>query len=230
MPHRRPPFLWASLGVVAAILFSVTLYLVFFHAPIEARMGIVQKIAYVHIPSAYSMYVGLVVCGVSSAFWLYTRNPKWDAWAVAGGEIGTMFAIIVLLTGPIWGRKAWGIWWTWDPRLTSTFLTAMIYVGYLALRSFGNAGLAERRFAAGLAVFGLPLLPVIHYATKRWGGQHPIVSEWHPDMYTALMVSVGTFTCTIAWLLWTRARLELTRGRVAEAELRAAQHGLLEER
>lgn len=220
-------------GLTAAFLLA-DLYYIFAVAPVEARMGIVQKIFYFHVPSAYAMYIGFITCSVCSAVYLYKRSPGWDAWAVAGAEVGLLFFAIVIITGPLWARKAWGVWWDWDPRLVTTGLIGLVFAAYVALRSFGSAGAAERRFAAGLAVVGALDIPVIHYAVRRWGGTHPTVitdqgGGLHPDMKTALMISFGAFTLLVILLLWARARLERLRHGVAELELEAAQRGLLED-
>lgn len=229
----RSQLLWSALGVAAIGSVATLLYMVFLFAPIEARMGIVQKIFYIHVPSAYGMYIGFLVCGVSSGIFLVNRSERADAWAVTGAEVGMMFATVVLLTGPIWARKAWGIWWpAQDPRLMSTLLAAMVFAAYLALRSFGAGGGVERRFAAGIGVVGILDLPIIHYATRRWGGQHPTVitskgGGLHPDMATTLGVGFFAFTLLALWLLWTRFRLERSRQQSAQLALEAAQLGIM---
>src|SRR6218665_3777319 len=100
------------------------------------------------------MYVGFTACVVGSGLYLWKRNETAEAIAVAGAEVGVVFCAIVLITGPLWGRKAWGTYWTWDPRLTTTLLITMVYVAYLLLRNLGATGEAERRFAAGLGLLG----------------------------------------------------------------------------
>ena len=137
--------MWAAVLVVTTALFALTLYLVFAVAPVEKQMGVVQKIFYFHVPSAYAMYLGFITSAVGSAMYLVKRSPKWDAIGVAGAEVGMLFCVIVLLTGPLWARKAWGVWWTWDPRLTTTLLAGMIFAAYLALRSTG----ARERWKSG---------------------------------------------------------------------------------
>jgi heme exporter protein C len=219
---------------LTAIAAMVTLYLIFVVAPIERQMGVVQKIFYFHVPSAYGMYLGFVVCAVASAVYLAKRDDRWDAVGVAGAEVGCMFCFIVLTTGPLWGRKAWGTFWTWDPRLTTTLLAGMIFFAYVVLRSFGSVGEVEKRFAAGLAVFGLLDLPVIHYSVQRWRGTHPTVitgkgGGLHPDMYPALISSFVLFTLLAALLIWQRTRAERVRQRVLALETEAAEGGLLEE-
>ena len=209
--------LWSLLLFVTLAVFAATLYAIFVVAPVEKQMGIVQKIFYFHVPSAYAMYLGFVVSAVGSALYLIKREPKWDALGVAGAEVGTLFCLIVLLTGPLWARKAWGVWWTWDPRLTTTLLAGMIFAAYLALRSMGDAGEVEKRFAAGLALFGLIDLPLIHYSVQRWRGVHPMVitgkgGGLESEMYWALGLSFIAFTGLAVLLIWTRAAVERQRG------------------
>jgi len=225
---------WLSLLAITVVLFAVSLYNIFFVASTEAQMGIVQKIFYFHVPSAYAMYVGFLVSAVGSAGYLWKRKDSWDAVGVAGAEVGVLFCAMVLTSGPLWARKAWGVWWTWDPRLTTTLLAGMIFVAYLALRPSRGQGLTEKKFAAGLAVFGILDLPIIHYSVQRWRGQHPTVitnrgGGLSPDMYPALYWSFAAFTALVILLIWTRVRVEKTKQRARALELAAAQAGWLEE-
>ena len=206
----------------------VSMYIIFFVAPIELQMGVVQKIFYFHVPSAYAMYVGFAVSAVGSAGYLAKRSPKWDAYGVAGAEVGMLFCFIVLVTGPLWARKAWGVWWTWDPRLTTTLLAGMIFAAYLGLRSFGEAGEVEKRFAAGLAVLGVLIVPIIHYSVQRWRGVHPTVitgkgGGLESEMYLALAMSFVTFTALVSLLIWTRSRIELQKSRIFELNIDALE-------
>jgi heme exporter protein C len=233
-PSAATPLALSALIVLCALLLAITLYEIFVVAPVELQMGIVQKIFYFHVPSAYGMYLGFTVSSVASAVYLARRDDRWDAFAVAGAEVGSLFAFIVLVTGPLWARKAWGTFWTWDPRLTTTLLAAMVFFAYLVLRSFGAVGEIEKRFAAGLAVFGLLDLPIIHYSVQRWRGTHPTVitgkgGGLHPDMYPALFCSFALFTVLAAVLIWQRARVERARQRYEGLEIEAAERGLLEE-
>lgn len=212
--------LWGLLLLSTLVLFGVTLYTIFVVAPVEMQMGIVQKIFYFHVPSAYAMYLGFGVSALASMVYLIKRDPKWDALGVAGAEVGTLFCLIVLLTGPLWARKAWGVWWTWDPRLTTTLLAGMIFAAYLALRSMGNAGEVEKRFAAGLAILGLVDLPLIHYSVQRWRGVHPTVitgkgGGLESEMYWALGLSFLAFTGLAILLIWARAAIERQRDETA---------------
>lgn len=233
-PAPKLPLGFVALSGLTAVLLVLTVYYVFVVAPVELQMGVVQKIFYFHVPSAYAMYIGYTLCVIGSALYLAKRNETAEAIAVAGAEVGTVFCAIVLITGPLWGRKAWGTYWTWDPRLTTTLLISMVYAAYLLLRNLGATGEAERRFAAGLGLMGGALMPIIHYSVKLWRGQHPTVitnkgGGLHPDMRTALVLAFLAFTCLVALLIWARATAERARQRIQALELDAAELGLLED-
>jgi heme exporter protein C len=221
-----------ALMAVATALFVVTINVVFLRAPIEARMGIVQKIFYFHVPSAYCMYIGATACCVGSIGYLLKPTDARDALARAGAEVAVVFGAIVLTTGPLWAAKAWGYYWTWDPRLTTSLLSVLIYVAYLVLRAFTGDGHGERRFAAALGILGAANLPIIHYSVQKWSGQHPAVITGkggglqHPDMKLALTLSFVAFTLFAVALLWTRVRVELAKSRLARAEEDAIDLGL----
>jgi heme exporter protein C len=227
------PF-YVVLGL-AAIACTVTLQVIFFKAPVEATMGIVQKIFYFHVPAAYAMYLGAAACFVGSAGYLARGTHRWDALARSGAEVAVMMGLMVLISGPLWAAKAWGVYWTWDPRLTTSMLSILIYVAYVVLRSFAGDGDAERKFAAALGVLGAANLPIIHYSVQKWGGNHPKVISTgggglkHPDMKLALMLGFVTFTLLAVVLIWSRMRLELARGRLQEIEEEALELGLGEE-
>lgn len=222
------------LAALTGVLLALTLYWGFIVAPVELQMGIVYKIFFFHAPSAYAMYLGFGLCVIGSTMYLVKHSDAWESVAVAGAEVGLLFCTIVLVTGPLWGRKAWGTYWTWDPRITTTLLIGMIYVAYLLLRNLGATGEAERRFAAGLGLLGGPLMPIIHYSVQLWRGQHPTVitkkgGGLHPDMLIALLLGCAGMTALCALLVWARARAERDRQRVLTLELDAAELGLLEE-
>jgi len=225
---------FALLAALTALLLALTLYWGFIVAPVELQMGIVYKIFFFHAPSAYAMYLGFGLCAIGSAVYLSKQNDTWEAIAVAGAEVGLIFWMIVMITGPLWGRKAWGTYWTWDPRLTTNLLIGMIYIAYLLLRNLGATGEAERRFASGLGLLGGALMPIIHYSVQLWRGQHPTVitkkgGGLHPDMLMALLLGCAAMTALCVLLVWARTRLERDRQRVLTLELDAAELGLLEE-
>src|SRR5579884_820401 len=207
-PLRRLDGIFYALVAVTAAAFVAEILLVFLKAPVEARMGIVQKIFYFHVPSAYGMYLGATACFLGSAAYLARPSDARDAVARAGAEAAVVFGAIVLVTGPLWGAKAWGTFWTWDPRLTTALLSFLIYVAYLVLRAFGGDGEGERRFSAALGVLGAANLPIIHFSVRKWGGQHPMVFTGsggglrHPDMKLALAGGFVAFTLLAVLVVW----------------------------
>jgi heme exporter protein C len=224
-----------ALLFAAAICIVGTIQFIAFHTPTEASMGIVQKIFYFHVPAAYSMYVGATACFVGSAGFLYDGRPGWDAFARAGAEVAVAMGVIVLVTGPLWAAKAWGVYWTWDPRLTTSMLSVLLYVAYVVLRLFTGDGDAERRFAAALGVLGAANLPIIHFSVQKWGGNHPKVITsgggglQHPDMKIGLGLGFLSFTLLAIVLLWWRMRIDLASSRLAELEQEALELGIGED-
>lgn len=207
--------LWGGTTLVSLTALQV----IFLRTPIEATMGIVQKIFYFHAPDAYAMYIGAAACFVGSAAYLVRPTDERDAFARAGAEAAVAFGLIILITGPLWGAKAWGRYWTWDPRLTTSLLSVLIYVAYVLLRSFAGEGDAEKKFAAALGILGAANLPIIHYSVQKWSGQHPRVitkggGGLAPGMGLPLVLGFVSFTLLAILLIWGRTRLELSRARV----------------
>ena len=221
-----------ALLCATALVFVTEILFIFLKAPVEARMGIVQKIFYFHVPAAYAVYLGAGACFFGSLAYLFRPTDLRDAVARAGAEAAVTFGTVVLTTGPLWGSKAWGTYWTWDPRLTTMLLSVMIYAAYLVLRSFAGDGPGERRFTAAQGVLGAANLPIIHFSVQKWAGQHPTVITrrggglQHPDMKIALGLGFLAFTLLAALLIWARARVELSRSRLARAEEDAIDLGL----
>jgi heme exporter protein C len=231
--RRRPTdIVIYALAAVATITLVGDIFFIFLRAPTEARMGIVQKIFYFHVPSAYSMYIGAAACFCGSVAYLVRPSDHADALGRAGAEAAVVFGAIVLTTGPLWGAKAWGTFWTWDPRLTTELLSVLIYVAYLVLRTFTGDGPGERRFAAALGVIGAANLPIIHFSVQKRGGQHPMVITGsggglqHPDMKIALFLALLAFTLLSVLLIWVRAGLEIVASRLRRAEEDAIDLGL----
>ncbi|NUQ74908.1 MAG: cytochrome c biogenesis protein CcsA [Polyangiaceae bacterium] len=214
---------------------AVTIHYVAYVVPVEASMGIVQKIFYFHVPAAYSMYLGATFCFVGSAGYLARGTARWDAVAKAGAEIAVVMGLMVLISGPLWAAKAWGVYWTWDPRLTTSLLSVLIYVAYVVLRAFAGDGESERKFAAALGVLGAANLPIIHYSVQKWGGNHPKVITsgggglQHPDMKLALIMGFLAFTLLALTLLWSRVRVLLAQSRLAALEEEAIALGIGED-
>ena len=161
-PRKASDLAFYALLVVTIVVYVIDIQLIFLGTPIERTMGIAQKIFYFHVPSAYCMYIGAGACVLGSAAYLYSPNKKSDAFARAGAETAVAFGVIMLVTGALWAAKGWGRYWTWDPRLTTSLLSVLIYVAYIVLRAFAGDGEAEKKFAAALGVLGAANLPNIH--------------------------------------------------------------------
>ena len=212
------PLFYGLVGI-STVLFVWTLQVIS-RCPIEKRMGIVQKIFYFHVPVRLldvPRRDGLLhrLGALSLAPDRRARRPR-----ASGGGGGGALRRDGADDGPLWAAKAWGVYWTWDPRLTTSLLSVLIYVAYLVLRAFGGDGEGERKFAAALGVLGGFNLPIIHFSVQKWSGQHPTVITakggglQHPDMKLALGLSFAAFTVFAVTLLWTRVRLELAKSRL----------------
>jgi heme exporter protein C len=210
------------LGVLTAVLLSYGLFEALVAAPTEQTMGDVQRIFYYHVPSAWTAFLLFTVNFVASVVYLIRRSVKADIIALVTAEVGVVFCTVVLVTGPIWARPVWGIWWTWDVRLTSTLVLWLIYVSYLFLRRFSSSGQTPL-MAAVLAIFGALDVPLVYFSIRFFRTQHPqpvIGGEGSidPKMLHALLINWAGFLC-LAWLVcWSRYRLELLQREVEETE------------
>jgi len=219
------------LAILTAALLSYGLYQALVVAPTEKTMGDVQRIFYYHVPSAWTAGVLFFVNFVASIIYLARRNTKADALALASAEVGVVFCTIVLVTGPIWARPVWGIWWTWDLRLTLTLVLWLIYVSYLLLRRFSTSGQTPV-IAAVLAIFGTLDIPLVYFSIWFFRTQHPqpVIGgggSIDPRMLHAFFVNLIAFTCFGALVCWSRYRLEVLRREVEETQ---ALESLLEAR
>jgi heme exporter protein C len=189
-------------------------------APRETTMGVVQKIFYYHVPSAMMLFLSAFVCGIASAVFLFGRRAAADRVAVAAAELVVVFGVIVLVTGPLWARKAWGVWWQWEARLTSTLVLWMIFLAYLLLRRYGGPG--SDRLSAGLALFGMANVPFVYLSVNWWRTLHPktsVVPTLDPAMRGAFWWSVVAFLLLYVALLAARLRVEQQRSRLEAAYL-----------
>lgn len=220
--------LWVRIGIVLAVLaaaaVATALYMVFFVAPLEATMGIVQKIFYFHVGSAMNMMLAFGVCALAGATYLAARPRSArvaavaDAIGIATAEVGVALGAIVLVTGPLWAKVAWGTYWTWEPRLTLSLMVFLLFVAYLALRAYAGSDRFGRGVAAGLSILGLPGIYFIRVAVERWGGAHPQVvykgGLTHPGMRQAFFASVIAMLLVTATLVLLRALVERRRQQV----------------
>src|SRR6202040_1431479 len=201
------------LGVLTAVLLSYGLYEALIAAPTEQTMGDVQRIFYYHVPSAWTAFLLFAINFVASVVYLIRRSVKADIIALVTAEVGVVFCTVVLVTGPIWARPVWGIWWTWDLRLTLTLVLWLIYVSYLVLRRFSDSSHTPK-LAAVLAVFGALDVPLVYFSIWFFRTQHPqpVIGgggSLDPRMLHAFLINLFAFSCFGAMVCWWRYRLEL---------------------
>lgn len=202
---------------LCAVMFAASPFLIA-NAPYESTMGLVQKIFYYHVPSAISMLLMAMVCGIASLRFIFTGSAKQDRLAWAAAELVVILGLIVLATGPLWARKAWGVWWPWDVRVTSTLVGWMMGIAYLLVRNYGGPG--SEKLAAGLALFGLANAPFVYVSVNYWRTIHPATS-----VVPTLPRSMGMpfWFCLVAFLLLCAVLLRL---RTTLQEQRAALDAL----
>jgi len=210
------------LAALTGILLSYALYEALVAAPTEQTMGNVQRIFYYHVPSAWTAFLLFFINFIASVFYLIRRSPTADAIAVVTAEVGVVFCTVVLVTGPLWARPVWGIWWTWDIRLTSTLVLWLIYVAYLMLRRFSTSGQTPV-LAAALAVFGALDVPLVYFSIWIFRTQHPqpVIGgggSIDPRMLHVLLINWAAFLCLAALLCWSRFRLERLQRQVEDAQ------------
>jgi heme exporter protein C len=182
------------------------------NAPYESTMGLVQKIFYFHVPSWFAMFTAVFLCGIESAIFLFKKRPSADRIAAAAGEVAVLFGLMGLVTGPLWGRKSWGIWWPWDARVTMALLVELTFVGYLLVRKFAGPG--SEKLAAAMAIFGMFNVPFVYMSVNIWRTIHPktsVVPTLPGGMPGPFWFSVVAFLSLCALLITTRTRLENQR-------------------
>jgi heme exporter protein C len=212
------------LGAVALfLLIAFTAYLGLYYAPIERSMGPIQKIFYLHLPSAFSSFVALGICFYANLRYVFSRRPKWDWLGVAAAEVGIAFISVVLITGPIWAHPVWGIWWTWDARLTLTFVLWLLYISYLLLRSMLEEPDKRALFSALFGIFAFLDVPLVYFSIRWWRTQHPqpVIlggpgSGLDPRMRVSYLLVWAAFTGLLVLLINARYRLEAMRADVEE--------------
>ena len=176
-----------------------------------------------HVPAAYALYLcGVICCGFSASYLIRPTSLN-NAWARSASECAVLFGLVVLTSGPLWAKKAWGVYWTWDPRLTTLLLSVLIYASVVVLRVFAGDGDPERRFASALGVLGTVNLPIVHLSVRKWGGNHPTVISRggggiSPEMRHVLLLGFVAMTALALLLLWLRARNAQQNDRVRELE------------
>jgi len=213
--------------LVTLVWVVVALGMVFLYAPQEATMGEVQRIFYIHVSSAWTAFVAYFLVFLGSVGYLWKHSPEADDLAQAAGEVGFVFCSAVLVTGPLWAKPVWGIWWTWDARLTLTFVLWLLFVSYLMLRSYVSSPGRTGALAAIVGIIGFVDVPIDYMAIRWWRTQHPqpVIaggesSGLDPRMWVTLLVTWGAFLCLFSYLL--RQRMWLAEARRELSALRRA--------
>ena len=220
---RRTGIVLAGLGLAGLVF---VYWLSFFWVSTEASQGVAQRIFYVHVPAAWTAFLAFGISALTSALYLWLRDERFDQAALCAAEGGMFFATIMLTTGPLWGRIAWGTYWTWEPRLTLTLLLWFIFLGYFMVRSSTENPEKGKRFAAVVAIIGALDIPFIHVSVLWFRSLHPQPVVIRPDagpslpgdMLTLLLTSLGVFTLLFVGLFMVRYAVE---GMTRELDSRA---------
>jgi heme exporter protein C len=213
----RPSF-GLSLIFVSFAISSLFILLV---APTEATMGDVQRILYIHVSVAWCGLASCAAMGLGGAMYLARGNLAWDHWSQAAAEIGWLCTTLTLATGSAWAHEAWGTWWTWDPRLTSSLILWLIYCGIILLRGSIEDPHRRARLGGVLAILGVTDVPLVIMATRWFRGVHPVAPEMDARMRVVLLATIGCFTILFACLVVQRRRLLELCECAAEAQARA---------
>jgi heme exporter protein C len=207
--HRPSDYItWAS-----AIVIIAALYMVFVYAPTERTMGDMQRIFYFHVSSAWVGFFAFFVTLIVSIAYLWKGTRRWDIIALSSVEVGVTFMTMAIISGSIWAKVAWNVWWTWDPRLTTSTILWLIYVSYLMLRNAIDDDARQARFAAVYGIVGFVSVPITFMAIRWWRTIHPVILDSQgfslaTPMLVTMLFCIGTFTLLYFTLLIHRVHLE----------------------
>jgi len=225
---------WSSyLAVLGGLLMLVDLYLVFMVAPTDAVLGHVQRVFYFHVPIAIMSFLAFFGVFIASIGFLVKRNRRWDSVAHASAEVGVVFVTLALLSGVIWARPVWGVWWTWEPRLTTTLILWLIYVAYLMLRSYAPNKAQGALYAAAVGIVGFVDVPIVYYSVQWWRSIHPApvvgplaeAGALEPVMLWVLLFSFLTFLVLFLYLVAERVSLRNAEDRLTDLRFRLRRSG-----
>lgn len=215
---KRNILLWLSLALMVTAL-----YLVFVYVPTEQTMGIVQRIFYLMVPMGWLSLLSLLIVFIGSILYLVKRESKWDILAHSSAEAGIIFTTLTLLIGAIWAKPVWGVWWAWEPRLTSTLVLWLLYLAYFMVRSLATEESRGATFAAVVGIVGFIDLPIIILTTTLWRGMHPepIIFQGGlaPSMLVTLLVSITAFTALYSLLLIQRVSMKSDETKVKRLKI-----------
>jgi heme exporter protein C len=211
--------------ILSAALMGLTLYLIFQWVPTELNQGAVQRILYFHVPVAWGSMLGIFVVSGASFMYLWKKNEKWDRLAVASAEVGVVFGGLMLLSGMIWARPVWAVWWTGEAKLTTALILFFIYVTYLMFRAYFPPGAQRQRLAAIIGVIGAVDTPIIYFAANLWSQAHPPIitgpaadaeSSLGSELGMVLLASTLTFTFIFIYLVQIRYKIRKSEDDLVE--------------
>ena len=203
------------LGISAVLSLLAGSAIGLFVVPADAAQGNVQRLMYVHVPAAWLAFLAFFIVFLMSVLYLIQRDARWDRVGDASAEIGVVFTVLTLLLGMMWGKPTWGVWWTWDPRLTTTAILLAIYVGYLALRSFADDEEKRARWSSIVGIIGFVNVPIVYMSVTWWRTLHQPPSSPRsvsPEILWTLLLNVAAFSIVYAYLMVRRVRLAKLEG------------------
>jgi heme exporter protein C len=227
---RFTPVISLPMVLGVFLLLAAGTYGALIAAPTESTMGLIQRIFYFHVTSAWTGFIAFFLVFIGSVSYLLTRSLKWDWLSVASAEVGVAFFSVVLVTGPIWAKPVWGIWWTWDARLTSSFLLWVLYVSYLVLRTLVDEPERRAVVAAVFGIFATLDIPLVYFSIWWFRTQHPqpVIGDGgslDPRMWGVLLLCWCATLCVMTLLICIRYRLEALRAEVDAIRMEAARQG-----
>jgi heme exporter protein C len=214
------------LGRLTVVGLSIAALLSLVVAPPDAVQGEVQRLMYLHVPSAWLAYQAFFVVFIGSIAYLKTKDRRWDDLAVASAELGVLFTVLTIVLGSLWARPTWGTWWTWDPRLTTTAILLMIYVAYLGIRRMAANEHRARKWSAVLGVVGFIDVPVIHLSVVWWRTIHQQATVIRPDGPTMAPIMLWTLLTAFVACLLLYTYLLVLRMRVGRMEAQVVTRGV----
>ncbi len=205
-------------GIATLVTLPILLAMALLYAPEDANQGPAQRIFYIHVPSAWIGFLAFAVVFVASVAFLRSGRRRWDDLASSAAEVGVVFTTAVLITGPLWGRPVWGVYWTWDPRLTSFLMLWLIYLSYLVLRGYVPEPQRRARFSAVLGIVGFLDVPIVYLSARWWRSEHPTQfvvegGDLPGQMLVTLVVGIAAFTFLFLYLLSVRRSVARLRAR-----------------
>lgn len=217
--------------ISTATLFALTLWMIFFWVPTEVNQGNIQRILYIHVPVAWASMVAIIVVAIASFAYLRTKNEFWDRLAVSTAETGVVFGALMLLTGMIWARPVWGVWWTGEAKLTTALILFFIYIAYLMFRAYFPPGAQRQRLSAVIGLIGAIDTPIVYFAAQLWSQAHPPAvvgpvadseSAFSGEIGATLFVATMAFTFLFVYIAKERFATKETEDELIEIKRRVA--------